>query len=316
MTLFQSFTFNISIWLCILLFITVPNQVKSHTSTRHNHGMHGTHSTSPCTTTEASNGNNNETVPQEQKVNVDGVNINYLRVGTGEHVVLLLPGAMGSIWTNFKPQIEGLSKEKFTIVALDLPGYGKSRPPNRTFPTNFLQRDAVWAHNLMKVLGYEKYSLVGWSAGGVVSLILAGMYPENVRKLVAVAANCYVSAQDMQNYELIRNIDNWPEEVRQPLIAYYGEEYFRKTWADGVDGIKNLYDNRNGSLCRESLPNITSPTLILQGSNDAGIRPEHPVYLRDHIAGAQMKIIENGIHPVQLQFPDQFNSIVTKFLTE
>lgn len=29
------------------------------------------------------------------KVNVDGINIHYERVGTGEHHVLLLPGSLG-----------------------------------------------------------------------------------------------------------------------------------------------------------------------------------------------------------------------------
>ncbi|XP_043264348.1 valacyclovir hydrolase-like [Colletes gigas] len=316
MTSFRGFTFNISIWLCTVLFITVPNQVKSHSSTRHNHGMHGTHGTSPCTTTEATNSNNNQSVPQEQKVNVNGVNINYLRVGSGEHVVLLLPGAMGTIWMNYRPQIEGLSKEKFTIIAWDPPGYGKSRPPDRTFPLNFFHRDAAWARDLMKTIGYERFSLVGWSDGGITAMIMAAKYPENIRKLIIVAANSYISPREMEEYESVRNIDTWPNEPRQPLVDYYGEEYFRKTWASWVDGFKNIYEKRDGNLCKELLPDIRCPTLIVQGSNDEGVPPEHPVYLRDHIAGAKMRIIDNGVHPVQLQFPELFNSIVTNFLTE
>lgn len=31
---------------------------------------------------------------------VDGVNINYLRTGVGEHPVLLLPGAIGNFFLN------------------------------------------------------------------------------------------------------------------------------------------------------------------------------------------------------------------------
>ncbi|XP_076173698.1 serine hydrolase BPHL-like [Ptiloglossa arizonensis] len=291
-TIFRSFTFKISAWLCVGIIIVSLDGTKSHISMAQN-----------------------DTV-QERKINVDGVDINYVSVGTGEHPVLLLPGSTGTIWTSFKPQIEGLSREKFTIVSWDPPGYGNSRPPNRTYPDNFFYRDATWARNLMKKLGHEKFSMVGWSGGGVTALIVAGMYPENVRRLVSVAANAYVTPQEMKSFQLIRNIDVWPEQARKPLVDFYGDEYFRNLWAGLVDGIANIYQKHNGSLCVEALPHIRCPTLIIQGSKDEGVLPEHPIYLRDHIAGAKMKIIENGLHPVQLQFPNEFNTIVTNFLTE
>ncbi|XP_076173697.1 serine hydrolase BPHL-like [Ptiloglossa arizonensis] len=291
-TLSQSFPFKISTWLCVGIVILSLDGTKSHISMAQNN------------------------TDQERKINVDGVDINYVSVGTGEHPVLLLPGATGTIWTNFKPQIQGLSREKFTIVAWDPPGYGHSRPPERTYPENFFYRDATWARNLMKNLGHKKFSLIGWSDGGITAMILASMYPEDVRKLISVSANSYVTPQEMESYQQVRNIDVWSEEARQPLVDVYGEEVFRKLWAGWVDGIANIYQKHNGSLALEALPNIICPTLIIQGSKDAGVAAEHPMYLRDHIAGAKMKIIENGLHPVQLQFPNEFNTIVTNFLTE
>uniref|UniRef100_A0A0C9QPD6 BPHL protein n=1 Tax=Fopius arisanus TaxID=64838 RepID=A0A0C9QPD6_9HYME len=77
---------------------------------------------------------------EERKVRVKDVDINYLRSGNGDHPVLLLPGALGTIWTDFKPQIEGLDKSKLTIVAWDPPGYGKSKPPDRKFPADFFSQ--------------------------------------------------------------------------------------------------------------------------------------------------------------------------------
>ncbi|XP_076173696.1 serine hydrolase BPHL-like [Ptiloglossa arizonensis] len=291
-TISRSFTFNISAWLCVGIFILFLGGTKSQTSMAQN-----------------------DTV-QERKINVDGVDINYVSVGTGEHPVLLLPGAMGMLWRSFKPQIEGLSREKFTIVAWDPPGYGNSRPPDRTYPDNFFYRDAAWARNLMKKLGHEKFSMVGWSAGGATALIVAGMYPENVRRLVSVAANSYITPQEMEKFQQRRDIDVWPEQQRKPLVDFYGEEYLRKIWGGLVNATANIYQKNNGSVCVEMLPHITCPTLIVQGSKDEAVLPEHPIFLRDHISGAKMKIIENGRHPVQLQFPEKFNTIVTNFLTE
>lgn len=61
---------------------------------------------------------------------------------------------LGSIFTDFKPQIETLNREKYTIVAWDPPGYGFSRPPNRDFSPGFFYRDADCAISLMKVITF------------------------------------------------------------------------------------------------------------------------------------------------------------------
>lgn len=107
----------------------------------------------------------------------------------------------GTIWTDFKPQIENLNTDQLTIVAWDPPGYGKSRPPDRTFPDDVFQRDAAWAHNLMQTLGYSKFSLIGWSDGGITSLLLASTYPESIRKMVVFGANAYIHPDEIKAYE-------------------------------------------------------------------------------------------------------------------
>lgn len=69
-----------------------------------------------------------------------------------------MPGALGSIWTDFTPQIKGLNKDLFTLIAWDPPGYGKSIPPNREFPVNFYEKDADTALFLMRVILFLSYN--------------------------------------------------------------------------------------------------------------------------------------------------------------
>lgn len=59
----------------------------------------------------------------------------------------------GTVWTDFVPQLEGLDKTKYTLIFIDLPGCGKSRPPNRDFSQGKLlfYRDASVAAKLMEV---------------------------------------------------------------------------------------------------------------------------------------------------------------------
>jgi len=53
--------------------------------------------------------------------------------------------------TDFGHQLEHFDKERFTLVAWDPRGYGKSIPPTRDWPEKFFQRDAEDAAMLMEV---------------------------------------------------------------------------------------------------------------------------------------------------------------------
>ena len=86
------------------------------------------------------------------KIQVNGVGIHYESAGNGSHVVLCMPGALGSTQSDFGPQLKGL-KDEFTVIAFDPRGYGKSIPPKRDFLLDFFARDANDAVALMDTLG-------------------------------------------------------------------------------------------------------------------------------------------------------------------
>lgn len=65
---------------------------------------------------------------------------------------VICPFGTGSGETDFGPQLKGLDKERFTVVAFDPRGYGRSRPPNRDFPSDFFHRDAQDGLQLMQVI--------------------------------------------------------------------------------------------------------------------------------------------------------------------
>jgi pimeloyl-ACP methyl ester carboxylesterase len=47
------------------------------------------------------------------------------------------------------------------------------------------------------VLKQEHFSVLGWSDGGITGLIVAGRYPDLVRRLVVWGANAYILPSDM-----------------------------------------------------------------------------------------------------------------------
>lgn len=225
----------------------------------------------------------------ERKVKVNDVNINIVESGKGDKSVLLMPGALGSSWTDFKPQIEQLPKllPNHTIIAWDPPGYGKSIPPKRQWGLEFFQNDANYAVNLMKTLNRPKFSIVGWSDGGITGLIAAGRFKENVEKLVIWGAGAYLNADEVKALQNIRDVNKWSPRMRQPMEEVYGVERFAELWSEWVDAACLFYTKRNGDFCKEEVKMLKAPTFILHGKKDPMIAAEHIPYLREHIPNAK-----------------------------
>lgn len=247
------------------------------------------------------------------KTDVKGQTINYVKIGNGSKHVLCFPGALGTIWSDFKPQIEGLDKNKFTTVAWDPPGYGLSRPPNRLFDVKFYENDADAAYDFMQNIGINKFSLLGWSDGGISSLILAAKYPQSVEKLVVWGANAYVTPKDIENFEGIRDISKWSDRMKAPLVQLYTEEGLQKMWNDWCNTMVEFLKH-DGNICKDLLKHIKCPTLILHGDKDPLVPFEHPQFLLDNMKQAKLHRYPDGKHNIHLRYPDDFNKTVSDFI--
>lgn len=132
---------------------------------------------------------------------INGVRLHYEVRGSGPHTLVCIPGALGTIKTDFSPQLDYFGREGsgFKIVVFDPRGYGLSRPAERfKGDANFWLTDAEDAHALMQHLSFPHFSVLGWSDGGISSLMLASMYPESIRRLVVWGANAYLTEEDVK----------------------------------------------------------------------------------------------------------------------
>ncbi|NXJ98834.1 BPHL hydrolase, partial [Corythaixoides concolor] len=248
------------------------------------------------------------------KIQVNGVHLHYQQTGEGSHAVLLLPGMLGSGQTDFGPQLKSMNKKLFTIVAWDPRGYGQSIPPSRDFPPDFFERDAKDAVDLMQALKFKKFSLLGWSDGGITSLIAAAKYPTLIHKLVVWGANASITQEDVRIYNGIRDVSKWSEKVRKPLEDMYGHEYFAKTCEAWVDGISCFAEKSDGNICQQLLPDIKCPTFIIHGEKDPLVPQTHAEYIHKHIKGSRLLLMPEGKHNLHLRFAEDFNREVENFL--
>ncbi|XP_052844221.1 valacyclovir hydrolase [Drosophila gunungcola] len=254
-------------------------------------------------------------VHTERKVRVNGSDLNIVESGSGERSLLLMPGALGSAWTDFKPQIEQLPKllPDHTIIAWDPPGYGKSVPPQRKFGLDFFQQDARAAVDLMRALDRPRFSILGWSDGGITALIVAGRHADAVERLAIWGAGAYLNADEVKALKNIRDVAKWSPRMREPMEKVYGVERFPQLWAEWVDAACSFYDQKDGDFCRSEVEQIKAPTFILHGKKDPMIAAEHIPWLKEKLPQAKYHEFPEGKHNIHLRYAEEFNKLVADF---
>nr|XP_034828878.1 valacyclovir hydrolase-like [Maniola hyperantus] len=252
---------------------------------------------------------------KEEKIKIGKHDINFIKVGHGPHSCIFTPGGLGTIWTNYKQQIEGFDRSRFTLVVWDPPGFGKSYPPEREFTSDSYENDADTGYKLMKMLDIPRFSVLGWSAGSSASLILAAKYPAAVRKLVVWGANAYILPTEIAGYKSIKNVDTWAKHLRDPMMEVYGKERFAQYWARWVDCMAAALEAKP-DICSEYLKDIECPTLVLYGGKDPLVDAEHAPYLIDNIKNSVLHVYPEGRHDIHIRYAEDFNTRVQDFLMQ
>ena len=242
--------------------------------------------------------------------------VSYLTIGSGSHHVILMPGALGSAESHLQPLLDHLNSEgNFTLVAWDPPGYGDSRPPERNFTLDFFDQDAKAANELMtQILGITEYSIVGWSDGGITGLVMATLFPQNVKKLILWGAQAFITGKDIEFVEGFRDISKWPDTLRKPMEKMYGMEYLPVLMNKWCDTFKAIYVEREGEIVKSRLDKIRCPTLILHGDKDEIVDPVHPIHMEANIKGAKLHRFPDGTHTIHFQYKEEFIQLVQNFL--
>lgn len=107
----------------------------------------------------------------------------YVQVGSGDHHVIALHGWFGSAlgWGHLP---DYLNTAQFTYVFPDLRGYGSRQGEPGEYTMAEAAADAI---ELAGRLGWDRFSLIGHSMGGVAIQHVLDQAPHRVRRMVGVA---------------------------------------------------------------------------------------------------------------------------------
>ena len=268
----------------------------------------------------------------EQYITVGGLTLCYQEQGEGEPI-LILPGLATSIdyWQFNIPALAAGHR----VVALDLPGLGKSaKPADAGYEMSWLVERIV---EFMDAKGVGRAAVIGGSAGGHLGLMLALAHPERVSKLVLVgtvgnwdpmtplqdlAIRCFWT--DAAAVHLLRV--GWPIVFgwlfEQPSeFSKYLRRYDMALRADRARYTP--YGRATGrtmksllySTCRDRLGEIKCPVLLVYGEHDHIHRGENlEKHYREHLPDVRLVLVPHAAHAVMVDQPAIFNQRVLEFL--
>jgi pimeloyl-ACP methyl ester carboxylesterase len=117
-------------------------------------------------------------------VMVNGHSMYYEQYGVGRPIVLL-HGGLHTIHLTFEQQIAAFA-EQHQVIAIEQVGHGHSADRQGPFSYADMAEDTA---ALLRQLNITSADFVGWSDGGILSLMLVRRYPALVRRLAISGAN-------------------------------------------------------------------------------------------------------------------------------
>ncbi|MCB2209978.1 alpha/beta hydrolase [bacterium] len=277
------------------------------------------------------------------QLNEPDVKLFYFDAGDPNAPTIVMIHGLGDEADTWRHAIPALA-ETHRVIALDLPGFGRSGHPKRAYTPDFHQAAIL---GLLDSLGVDQAILMGSSLGAILSHSIAMGHPNRVRGLVLADGALYqpdeMGDRGLQlmaipllgeliytfyrfnpdsAYESLRpvyhDLDSLPEADREFLYRRVN----KRVWSNGqrrayfstlrklAPWIRDLQD-----ALPAKLRGLSVPTLVVRGEFDGLFSAENAAAIGDAQPNADLLKIDGVGHLPQQEAPDAFNAGVRNWLT-
>lgn len=258
--------------------------------------------------------------------------------GTGDKVIILLPGAVtASPVLEMKPLAKFLS-DKFTVVTLEYFGYGLSENTKRARTIELITEEI---HCVLQTLGFLKYTIMAHSISGIYGLYYTNKYPDEVEAFIGIDSS--VPRQNelfnvmkinifavrwqrlltrlgirrrlsgLKPDALIANVKGYDRSIEEA-------EFIRKLSLKNIFNSNILDELKNGTSNFEKAANMKFPeyipVLFFLSTDTMKVFKEWRKLHEEIIEGnSQCEILEfEGTHSLYNQFAKEIADITKKFI--
>lgn len=220
------------------------------------------------------------------------------------------------------PLTSGL-KDHFDFVAVDLPGFAASA--HIPAPDSIAGLSASLMQ-LVDSLGIERFSLLGFSMGGMVAMEIAIEHGDRLNKLVLYGTaasgdlpdrfeswDASIKRMEDQGVEATadRTVSSWFVEGDKHPFYPVCRQACKGASKEGC--IKAMRGMQRWSA-KDRLKTIKVPTLVIVGDKDRSTKPAESVAIWQQVPASQLCVIPNTAHGLHMEKPDLFNRVVLDFV--
>ena len=267
-----------------------------------------------------------------------GQEVAYRHVEGSGPLILLVHG-IGANSTTWDPVVDLLAERGSAVVAVDLPGHGRSSKGRGDYSLGAL---ASTLRDLLDHLGRDRCVLVGHSLGGGVSMQFAYQFPERLDRLVLVASG----GLGNETFPLLRAATLPGAEFVLPVIthwrtlaalAWLGEALAvigvrpEALTGDAVRTLQELDDPETRMAFLATLRGVVDfrgqrvsavsklpatahlPTLLVWGDRDPIIPMEHGREASELLPDSRFVVFPGSGHEPHRFDPDRFAELVADF---
>lgn len=272
-----------------------------------------------------------ENVPIEHKfVKVKGSTIHY--VVTGEGPLLLLVHSWNNDWFGFIPLLKEL--KGFKIIALDLPGYGKSTDGFKRYSVDVMA-DVV--SDFITSLKIRPKIICGISMGAGIMLDFGARYAHQTDGIVAMGApvlkDAWVGAKIYEFLMRMGNMNSFTQKVGKKIVSNYHYGHMTAKYLNlhnytrelvdryGLNGrsennAKTLF-NMSVSMTKFDAVNAlrlaSIPTHLVFGKYDKLVDIKKAKLVSKKNKFLSVELIENAGHVVTLEKPKESAETIHNF---
>ena len=219
----------------------------------------------------------------------------------------------GGTKESWEKNITVLSKS-FDCIAIDLPGFGECQTPDKIWGTF---EYASFLKEFLDKLHIHSPVLIGKSFGGRVAIVFASKWPNSVKRLILISAagieekSLHLRIQ-IEIAKVFKNLLSLVPglDVEAVRRVYYQRRNIKEE-SKYKREVKKIVTNQD---LQDRLSAISTPTLIVWGSNDQVLPVQYAERLQSGIKNSSLKIIQDGDHWVHQNKSDEFNRIVVDFV--
>jgi len=253
----------------------------------------------------------------ERRILLNNLEVTYKIAGEGP-AILVLHGWGGSSdsWTQVMANLSG---QGFRVIAPDLPGFGKSAPPNSPWEVGDYSNLIL---KFAEKLSLDSFFLIGHSFGGRISIKLLLQRPDKVKKLI-LCDSAGIKASRTPFVGLVYWMTRIGNAILSPKYLTRLKDAFRNALyvflrnrdyvkADGImrETIKKVLEEDLLPV----LPKIDKETLIVWGETDRMVPVKFASVFSENIKGSRLEVLPGIGHSPHLEAPGKLSKIILDFI--